>query len=86
MLINTLNNVHPAQKCFDLQVHNKFITEKRNNINNNNNNYNNNSNNNGNNNNNNNLKMKQALIIPKKYSLNNICINNYTLKAKFIDF
>lgn len=29
--------------------------------------------------------MKQAFIIPKKYSLNNICINNYTLKAKFID-
>ena len=81
MLINTLNNVHPAQKCFDLQVHNKFITEKRNNnINNN------NINNNSNSNNNNNLKMKQALIIPKKYSLNNICINNYTLKAKFIDF
>lgn len=36
---------------------------------------------------NNNLKMKQEFMIPKKFSLNNICINNnYTLKAKFVDF
>lgn len=48
----------------------KFITEKGNN----------------NINNNNNLKMKQEFIIPKKYSLNNTYINNYTLKAKFVDF